>query len=139
MLLRKSLLKTSSNKKMLVMSNFYFSHNLFYPIEDQSNVLSNISFVVCKCFQFYQGQNFVDLLPNDKILDLSKFKAYADNKYRRNLSLICVKKTLRDKENMLITSIFYLFYTILSKGFLITIIDNLDCVVNCTYNFSWTA
>ena len=49
----KSILKTLWEKmKMLVSSIFFFSHNVFYPMKDNFNVLSNILFVVCKCFQF---------------------------------------------------------------------------------------
>ena len=39
----KSLLKTLlERKKMLVTSIFFFSHNVFYPMKDNLNVLSNI-------------------------------------------------------------------------------------------------
>ena len=40
-------------------SIFFFSHDVFYPIKDRNNCFSNIKFVVSKCFQFGQGQNFV--------------------------------------------------------------------------------
>ena len=49
----KSLLKRLwEKKKMLVTSIFFFSHNVFYSMKQNFNVLSNIWFVVCKCFQF---------------------------------------------------------------------------------------
>ena len=39
----KSLLKTLwEKKKMLVTSIFFFSHNVFYPVKHNFNVLSNI-------------------------------------------------------------------------------------------------
>ena len=46
-------------EKMLVTSIFSFSHNVFYSIKDRNYHLCYISFVVCKCFQFGQGQIFV--------------------------------------------------------------------------------
>ena len=56
----RSILKTSWEKeKMLVTSIFSFSHNLFYPTKDRNRHFSNTAFVVCKCFQFGQSQNFV--------------------------------------------------------------------------------
>ena len=44
---------------MLVNSIFSFFHNVFYPFQNKFLTLSHIYFVVCKCFQFGQGQNFV--------------------------------------------------------------------------------
>ena len=35
------------------------SHNVFYPIKDRNHYFSNISFVVCKCFEFGPVENFV--------------------------------------------------------------------------------
>ena len=35
---------------MLLTSIFFFSHNIFYPMNDNFNVLTKIYFVVCKCF-----------------------------------------------------------------------------------------
>ena len=46
-------------EKMLVTSIFSFFHNVFYPFTDRNYHFSNNKFVVCKCFQFGQGQNFV--------------------------------------------------------------------------------
>ena len=39
--------------------HFLLSHNVFSPIRDRNRHFSNIEFVVCKCFQFGKGQNFV--------------------------------------------------------------------------------
>ena len=48
---KKSLLKTMwEKKKMLVTSIFFFSHNVFYLMKHNFRILSNIWFVVCKCF-----------------------------------------------------------------------------------------
>ena len=45
---------------MLVTSIFSFSQNVFfYSIKDRNHDFSNNDFVVCKCFEFGQGQNFV--------------------------------------------------------------------------------
>ena len=58
---KKKLLKTLwEKKKMLVTSIFSFSHIVFYSIKDRNDHLCYIYFVVCKCFQFGQGQNFVN-------------------------------------------------------------------------------
>ena len=46
-------------EKMLVASIFSFSHNVFYTIKDRNFHLCYIYFVVCKCFEFRQGQIFV--------------------------------------------------------------------------------
>ena len=48
-----SLLKTLWEKeKLLVMSNFSFSHNVFCPFEKHSAIFIKFEFVVCKLFQF---------------------------------------------------------------------------------------
>ena len=44
---------------MLVTSMFSFSHNVFYTIKDRNYHLCYIYFVVCKYFEFGQGQFFV--------------------------------------------------------------------------------
>ena len=46
-------------EKMLVTSIFSFSHNVFYSIKDRNYHLCYIHFVVCRCYQFGQGQIFV--------------------------------------------------------------------------------
>ena len=52
-------LKTWEEKKMLVTSIFFISHNVFYPSQNELQFFSNIYFVVCKCFQIGMVQNFV--------------------------------------------------------------------------------
>ena len=50
---RTSLLKTLwEKKKLLVTSNFFFSHSVFYPFRGLSAIFSKIGIVVCKLFQF---------------------------------------------------------------------------------------
>ena len=49
----KSLLKTLWEKeKLLVMSNFSFSHSVFYLFEEFSAILNKTEIVVCTVFQF---------------------------------------------------------------------------------------
>ena len=78
------------NGEIACTSNFSFSH-VFDYIEERNYHYCNISFVVCKCFQFGLVQNFIlwdwvkyqidkNSLPNNKILDVSKLKASADEK-----------------------------------------------------------
>ena len=46
-------LKTLREKeKLLVMSNFYFSHSVFYPCGELSAIFINLDIVICKLFQF---------------------------------------------------------------------------------------
>ena len=48
-----SLLKTLLEKeKLLVMSNFSFSHNVFYPFRELSSIFIKFEIVVCNLFQF---------------------------------------------------------------------------------------
>ena len=48
-----SLLKTRwEKKKLLVTSNFFFSHSVFYPFIEISAILIKSEIVVCKLFQF---------------------------------------------------------------------------------------
>ena len=54
-----SLLKTLWEKeKLLVTSNFCFSHSVFYPFGKLSAILIKVEIVVCKLFQF-GSLNFV--------------------------------------------------------------------------------
>ena len=47
------LLKTlCENKKILVKTNFSFSHSAFYPLEELSIISIKFKTVVCKLFQF---------------------------------------------------------------------------------------
>ena len=46
-------LKTLSEKeKLLITSNFSFSHSVFYPFEDFSAIFIRVKIVVYKLFQF---------------------------------------------------------------------------------------
>ena len=46
-------------EKMLISSIFSFSNNVFQPLKERNHHFRNIKFVICKCFQSGQGQNFV--------------------------------------------------------------------------------
>ena len=53
-----SLLKMLWEKeKLLVTSNFSFSHTVFYPFRELSTIFINFKIVVCKLFQFGRVQN----------------------------------------------------------------------------------
>ena len=53
---KRKLLKTLWEKeKMLVTSIFSFSHKVFYSSQHKFQFLSQIYFVVCKCFEFGQA------------------------------------------------------------------------------------
>ena len=48
-----SYLKTLwENEKLLVMSNFSFSHSVFYPFEELSTIFIKLKIVVCRLFEF---------------------------------------------------------------------------------------
>ena len=55
-----SLLKTLREKeKLLVTSNFSFSHSVFYPLGELSTIFIKFKIVVCELFQFGLDHNFV--------------------------------------------------------------------------------
>ena len=55
-----SLLKTLREKeKLLVTSNFSFSHSVFYPFRELSAIFIKFKIVVCKLFQYGMVQNWL--------------------------------------------------------------------------------
>ena len=50
-LLYKSLKTLWEKKKMLVMSNFFLSHSVFYPFREVSAIFIESNLVICKLFQ----------------------------------------------------------------------------------------
>ena len=55
-----SLMKTLWEKeKLLVTSNFSFSHSVFYPFGKLSAIFVKFEIVVCKLFQFRKSLKFV--------------------------------------------------------------------------------
>ena len=91
-----SLLKTLWEKeKLLIMSNFSFSHCVFYPFRELSAIFMKYEYVVCKPFQFRRVQN----LPFGK--ELNRFQNVVCHKNRK------ISKTLWEKENILVTRVFF--------------------------------
>ena len=69
-------LKTLWEKeKLLVTSNFSFSQQVFYPLQELSAIFIEFEIVVCKLFQF-------NPLPDDKNLDWSKLKQFAEDNFK---------------------------------------------------------
>ena len=72
-LCRTNLMKTLWEKeKLLITSNFSFSHSVFYPFEELSATFIKSEIVVCKISQFgkFVVWERVNSLPDQKILDL---------------------------------------------------------------------
>ena len=67
-----SLLKTLwENEKLLVTSNFSFSHSVFYPFRELSANFIKLKIVICKLFQFGSVRNLLfgkGLRPKVKVL-----------------------------------------------------------------------
>ena len=55
-------------KKLLVMSGFFFSHNVFYISQTKFQFLSHIYFANCKCFEFGQVQTFENQILKHELL-----------------------------------------------------------------------
>ena len=56
----KSLLKTQwEKKKLLVTSNFFFSHSVFYPFRELSAIFIKHEILICKLFSIWKGLEFV--------------------------------------------------------------------------------
>ena len=51
--------KQWEKEKLLVMSNFSFSHSVFYPFGKLSAIYVKFEIVVCKLFQFERVLKFV--------------------------------------------------------------------------------
>ena len=78
-----SLLKTLWEKeKLLVTSNFSFSHSVFYPFEELSSIFIKFEIVVCTLFEFgslkfvvWERVNFEGCHKTEFILNLFEFCA----------------------------------------------------------------
>ena len=117
------------HKKESIMVNclYYFSHNTLYHIKE-SKLISNLSkFVVCR-YQHFQ----VNPLPNDKILDMFKLKALADDKIKVTKKTdICFgkgKKQCGKRRNCWLPA-FSPFPTLFLKGYFLRVVKSRDCVV----------
>ena len=82
-----SLLKTMwERKKLLITSNFSFSHSVFYPFEELSSVLIKFEIVVCNSLSLEESKTcrLGEGLPitRQQILDSSKLKEFADDDFK---------------------------------------------------------
>ena len=85
-----SLLKPLQEKeKLLVTSNFSFSHSVFYPFWQLSAIFIKLNIVVCKLFQFGRASNvlfgkrlyhgdsiLVNPFPNEPCFDMSTLQVF---------------------------------------------------------------
>ena len=130
---RKSLLKTLWEKeKLLVTSNFSFSHSVFYHFIQLSTIFIK-SIVVCKLFQFGECVwERVNSLPNNETLDMIKLLAFADEK----LNIIKVTISLCDrvenycsKRREFWLPAFSPFPKLFSRAFFFRVVNSQDAVV----------
>ena len=73
----------------------------------------------------------INSLPSNKILDLSKFKAFADDKMNETQKLKFAFETVEslwEKEKIMVTSIFS-FSTMFSKGYILRVVESRNCAV----------
>ena len=70
---------------MLVTSNFFYSHSVFYLLEEISAIFIKFLIVVCNLFDFGRKQIYKYMyflfypFPKRPILDLSKLKEFTAN------------------------------------------------------------
>ena len=118
-------------EKLLVTSNFSFSHNVFnsyISLVRQNVALCGFCFKSTSNLDMFQSQLFT----KDNILDWFKLKAFADNKLHMNqtlhLILVSVENIVRKRRKYWLPA-FSPFPTMFSKGFCSIIVKNQDCVV----------
>ena len=119
----KSLLKTYREKeKMLVTNIFSFSHNVFYPSQNEFQIVSQIYFVVCKCSEFGHVYRFCRLVTSKPLIkgQSSRIQSICIGK-RKCISKLKVelegeKNFMGKKANTSYTEVFHPFKpTIFSK------------------------
>ena len=79
-----------------------------------------------------KSENFLNSLPNDKILDQSKFKTFADDIikiFKMMISVFDRVENIVGKGDKCWLPAFSLFPSMFSKGFLLRIVKSCDCVV----------
>ena len=105
---------------MPVTSILSFSFNLFYFFQKEYQVFSHIYFVVCKCF---------NPLPNDKVLNETKFKAFADNKlnYKKIIFLSLIEQKTGKRRKCWLPA-FSPFHALFSKAMFPRVAKRCDCV-----------
>ena len=77
------------------------------------------------------------LLPNDKILDQSKLKAFAGDKMNASQKNCNVDRKHCGKRRKCLLPVFYPFPIMFSKSFLLGIVNSHDCLVNFYSDISW--
>ena len=123
-----SLLKIMREKeKLLIMSNFSFSHSVFYPLRELSAIFMLFKIVVCKFFQFGILQNLSfgkGLNYRICLLTLSQttnFRPFQISKTLQTKILNSMKsspnglKTLGEKEKLLVTSNFSFSHSVFKR------------------------
>ena len=126
-----SLLKTLWEKeKLLVTSNFSFSHSVFYLFGELSAIFNKLEIVVCKLLQFGRVQNF---------LFGKGLKAFPSTPYQT--TKFDTSPVWEDLQRNLKTCAFFFFFiiiwlpafppfpTMFSKGFFPKVVKSRDCVV----------
>ena len=111
-------------RKMLKTGTSSFYHNFFHFCQ------TRISLLMFKI-------PYVNSLPNDKILDWSKLKAFADNKINLKCCNLITeilfgkgRKYCGKREKCWLPA-FFPFPTMFSKGFFFRVVTSPDCVVKC--------
>ena len=112
------------------MSNFFFSHSFFKRLVLQTRKNQGLFGERVK----YEIKHLIlNSLPNDKILNWSKLKVFADDKINGTKELKLVlrpEETLWKKEKMrMVTSIFLLLPQFFQKPASHTVVKSQDCVV----------
>ena len=78
--------------------------------------------VTFRILTFSEFNSSINPLPNDNFLDVTKLKAFADDKLnaaKRSFFSLIEQKTLWEKEKMLVTSIFSFSHSVF-KSFLLS-------------------
>ena len=117
-------------KKLLVMSNFFFSHSVFLPFRELSTIFIKPNIVVCKLFQFGMEESKICCMGKGKVNPFPNKPWFLHVYTRSHL------KNTGGKEKLLITSdspfshsVFYLL------GELSAIFIRFEIVVNKLFEF----
>ena len=102
--------------KSLILSNFSFFHRVFYAICILKSLNSHTSVVVCSFFEFgtvskWCIREWLNFSTRTKFLDISKFKAFVDDKTKSGLNdgnCFSLRKHCGKRE-MTVTTIFMMF------------------------------
>ena len=99
-------LKTLEKEKLLVRSNFYFSHSMIYPFENFVTVSSNLKLLI----------QMLPVLKSLKFVVRERVTPFLNKPWFLCVCIICLLKTQWEKEKLLVVSnfsfshsVFYLF------------------------------